>query len=204
MRSPIPIKPRCSTGCHSASSGSSDWQAFCWRTTPAFHRPWGGGLSNAKRVVLPIVAGLIFGASYVVFDLLTHFTDPIVARHGVTQQYTGFLPVFIAFSAASVLVEVIYRLLLIPLLLFLISNLLLRGRAQAAVFWALAILTSALEPLTMAADLAVLPAPLLTLHAFGLYALNFTQAVFFRRLGYLSAICVRVAFYLVWHALYVH
>jgi len=103
-----------------------------------------------------------------------------------------------------VLVEIIYRLLLIPLLLFLISNLLLRGRAQAAVFWALAILTSALEPLTMSADLAVLSPPLMSIHAIDLYALNFTQVIFFRRFGYLSAILVRVAFYLVWHALYVH
>jgi hypothetical protein len=33
------------------------------------------------------------------------------------------------------------------------------------------------------------------------YALNFAQAWFFRKRGYLAAILLRVAFYLVWHML---
>jgi hypothetical protein len=37
-----------------------------------------------------------------------------------------------------------------------------------------------------------------------LFALNLTQAAFFRRAGFLVAILVRVAFYQVGHALYVH
>ena len=34
------------------------------------------------------------------------------------------------------------------------------------------------------------------------YALNFAQAWFFRKRGFLAAIVVRVAFYLVWHVLW--
>ena len=36
------------------------------------------------------------------------------------------------------------------------------------------------------------------------FTLNFTQAAFFRRYGFLAAILVRVGFYSVWHVLYVH
>ena len=46
----------------------------------------------------------------------------------------------------------------IPLLLWLISTVLLRNRAQTPVFWALALLSSALEPLGLYGDyLAVVP-----------------------------------------------
>jgi hypothetical protein len=36
------------------------------------------------------------------------------------------------------------------------------------------------------------------------YALNLGQATLFRKYGFLAAIVMRVAFYLVWHILYVH
>lgn len=36
------------------------------------------------------------------------------------------------------------------------------------------------------------------------YALNLTQAALFRKCGFLAAIVMRVAFYAVWHIVYVH
>jgi hypothetical protein len=36
------------------------------------------------------------------------------------------------------------------------------------------------------------------------FAFNMVQAGFFRRYGFLTAIIVRVAFYLIWHVAYVH
>jgi hypothetical protein len=108
------------------------------------------------------------------------------------------------FTAVPFLVEVLYRLLLIPVLLLLVSNLLLRGRGQAPVFWALAVLTSLLEPLSQSVDWRVLSGPVLFFYVGEMFALNLAQAAFFRKYGFLAAILVRVAFYLVWHVLYIH
>ncbi len=109
-----------------------------------------------------------------------------------------------AFSGASVLVEIIYRILPIPLLLWLISNVMLRGRGQSQVFWILALLLSALEPLGQITDLAALPVPIMVIDTSLQYAENFVEVTFFRKYGFLSAILVRFGFYLIWHVLYVH
>jgi hypothetical protein len=45
-------------------------------------------------------------------------------------------------------VEVSYRLLAVPMLLWLISGLVLRGRWQVQVFWLLAVLSSPVEPVS--------------------------------------------------------
>jgi hypothetical protein len=71
-------------------------------------------------------------------------------------------------------------------------------------FWALAVLTSLLEPLGMLADLQVLPVGLMVFLGMALFSINFTQAVFFRKYGFLASILVRLGFYLVWHVLYIH
>src|SRR2546430_2389105 len=89
--------------------------------------------------------------------------------------------VFIYYVGAALLSEVFLRLLPIPLLLWLISRLILRGRAESQVFWVLAVLTSCVEPYLQ--DLLdVRPETLfLAITAFVPdYALNMGEAVFFR------------------------
>ena len=89
---------------------------------------------------------------------------------------------------------------LIPVLLWIVSSLLLRGRGREPTFWTIAALTSLLEPV---GDLGLRDQGLPTMTAVFAqdYALNFTQAWFFRKWGFLAAIAVRVAFYAVWHVL---
>lgn len=161
-------------------------------------------VSNVSRFVLPILIGFGFAAILVAVDWTTHYTQLVAARHGLTQQYTGFVPMLLRFSGASVIVEVVYRLFPIPLILFLLSNLLLRGRWQSPIFWVLAALTSLLEVMTLAQDINVIPGLAMPIVVAETYAFNLTQATFFRRFGYLAAILLRVAYYFVWHVLYVH
>src|SRR5439155_1092200 len=76
----------------------------------------------------------------------------------------------------------------------------LRGRGREMIFWILAVLTSVIEPASQ--DLPSLRAGTELAVALNFapdYVLNFVQAVLFRRSGFLSAIIVRVAFYLGWH-----
>jgi hypothetical protein len=169
-----------------------------------FPGAWDMLKQKPMRALYAIGAGVLFGILFVVFDMTTGFTRYIVAAHGVAQQYTGFVPMTLAFSAASIIVEVVHRLFIIPLLLFLISNLILRGRWQTQIFWVLAIVLSGLEPFLQSRDVLALPMNLAPIYAVVFYALNFVQVVFFRRYGYLSSYLMRVAFYIVWHAIYVH
>lgn len=169
-----------------------------------FPDAWDALKQKPIRALYAIGAGVLFGILFVAFDMATGFTRHIVAAHGVAQQYTGFVPMALAFSAASIIVEVVHRLLIIPLLLFVISNLVLRGRWQEQIFWILAIPLSALEPLLQARDVLALPSNLSIVYAIVFYALNFVQVFMFRRYGYFSSYLMRVAFYVVWHALYAH
>src|SRR5687767_5176771 len=95
-----------------------------------FPAAWGADTSARRRVFVPAGVGLAIGAWYVLYDRLTGASAALNAAHGVTQQYTDFPSMFLIFTAAAVFVEPIYRLLLIPLPLWLISSLLLRGRWQ--------------------------------------------------------------------------
>lgn len=173
-------------------------------TRTGFPDAWDARVSNRQRLLYPVVIGLGFGVVHVAVDLIAPYASAVAAFNGVAQQYTGFVPMFLIFSTASIFVEIIYRLFPIPMMMALTSNIILRRRGQKEIFWILAVLTSLLEPFGQLMYTSVVPGVVLALVMANLFALNMTQAVFFRRAGFLAAILVRVAFYLVWHALYVH
>ena len=157
-----------------------------------------------RRFLLPALLGVGFGLALVALDRASGFTAAIAAQHGLTRQYTGLLPTLLVFLAAAAIVEVVYRLLPIPLALWIVSNGLLRGRGQTPAFWALAILTSLLEPATQYADTRIL-APSVAATLLGLqFAANLTQAALFRRYGLLATLTLRIALYVVFHVLYIH
>ncbi len=105
------------------------------------------------------------------------------------------------YSAAAIFVEVVYRLLTIPLLLGLLSIFVRSQGAREKVFWALAILTSLIEPLTNTAASQYLTPLALAFVLVQSFAANFLQAVFFRTYGFLAAILLRVAFYIPYHVI---
>jgi len=165
---------------------------------------WEGKHPFYQNILFPILIGFGIGILMVSIDLFTGFTRLIAARHGVSQQFTDFPSMFFVFISAPIIVEVVYRLFLIPLLLWIISHVILKNRAQTFIFWTLAVLTSLLEPLGMYPDLQVVPGLLAVLLALIYFSVNLTQAGFFRKYGFLAAIMVRMGFYFVWHVLYVH
>jgi hypothetical protein len=172
-----------------------------------FPAAWDPRISNRERLLYPILVGLAFGGVLVAHDLLFHWTDAFRRLNPELPSFNALGPFpgpLLFYSGGAIIVEVFYRLLPIPLLLWLISNLVLRGRAQHRVFWVLAALTSLIEPATQ--DLIALQRSELVAAASVVfvidYALNFMQALFFRRYGFLAAILMRVATYAVWHVLY--
>jgi hypothetical protein len=157
-----------------------------------------------RRLAWPFGIGLGLAALEVGMDLATGFTRLNAAAHGVGQQFTDPFSMLVIFGAASVLVEAIYRLIPLPILLWLISNVVLRGRWQSLVYWLLAVPFSLVEPLGQTSVVAGIGPEVFAGEVVLGFALNLVQAWFFRRHGFVSSIAVREGYYLIWHVLYVH
>jgi hypothetical protein len=169
-----------------------------------FPRPWTGWVVSRSAVLVPLLGGLALGAALVALDLITGFSTILVASHGLRQQFTGYLPMFLIFSAAPAIVMLIYRLVPISLLQWLLAERLLKGHRRAAVFWTLAALTSLLEPLGLLDSMLRMPWLVTFVYFLHLFGLNLFEATAFRRYGFLAAIAARVAFYVIWHVIYIH
>ena len=169
-----------------------------------FPDAWDRRIGNRQRFLISALLGLGISLPFVAIDLLTHFTAIQAAQHGQPRENIDFPASVLIYPGGAVIVELIYRLFLVPLLLWLISNVALKGRWQAQVFWVLAFLTSLIEPLTQDMDMFQFGVGLMATVFLLDYLLNFLQAALFRKYGFLAAIVLRVAFYAVWHIVYVH
>jgi len=169
-----------------------------------FPAAWGGGISNRARILLPAALGAGLGVLAIGTEVATGWTKFVAAKMNLPTIHIDFPASALIYPGGAIIVEVAYRIFLMPFFLWLVSSMILRGRAQEQTFWALAVITSAIEPVTQ--DLSGMLAGQATF-AFALvfiedYALNFSQAWLFRRYGFLSAVLLRVFFYLVWHVLW--
>jgi len=168
-----------------------------------FPSGWDSSIALRERVWLPIVIGIAFGVASAILDRFTGLTALFTSMNP-GQPFNVPFPGSIAFYAGgAIVVEVLYRLLPIPLLLWLISSLLLRGRGQTQVFWLLAIVLSLVEPATQ--ELAVIRAGTeiaVAMTVIHVYLFNLAQAITFRRAGFLASIIMRVSQYMIWHVAY--
>src|SRR6266513_4988224 len=121
---------------------------FSHRT--GFPAAWDSRVSNRHRVFYPILWGIGLGVALVAHDLVFHWTAAYKEIIGAPSfnALAPFPGALLFYSAGAIIVEVFYRLLPIPLLLWLISNVALRGRGQDRAFAVLAVLTSLIEPVT--------------------------------------------------------
>jgi hypothetical protein len=158
-------------------------------------------VSNAHRFLFPILLGFGFGALAVFADWNSGWADALASKMGTESIHIPFPASALIYPAGSIIVEVIYRLLPVPLLVWLISNLVLRGKRQDLVFWIVAILVAAVEPVSQHSSWEG--------HAIVMnyvmvqdYTMNLTQSYLFRRYGFLAPLFSRVAFYAIWHVLW--
>ena len=111
-----------------------------------FPAAWDARITGVQRVVIPALLGVALGVIQAGLDAVFHWTAFSVQAGGLPSFNAPFPGSVLFYPGGAILVEVVYRLLPVPLLLWLISNVLLRGRAQPYVFWILAVLTSLIEP----------------------------------------------------------
>ncbi|MDX1686698.1 MAG: hypothetical protein R3248_01835 [Candidatus Promineifilaceae bacterium] len=165
---------------------------------------WDQEITNRNRFLLPAAAGVVTALGMVAMDLwLRVGAYPQIPQ---TELPEGLLLVIIA----GITEEVALRLFLIPLLVWLVSGLLLKGRWQERIFWGAAGVAAVLYSLLAVGALlgraevagvsSALPFYVLGLPTILLYSL--LAAYFFRRSGFLAVLSLRFGFYFVWHILW--
>ena len=166
-----------------------------------FPNAWDSNECNKQRLLIPIITGLLLGSLFLATDLITDMSRLQQEHLNIESTDVAFPASIFVYSAAAIFVEVVYRLLTIPLLLGLISIFVRSQGAREKVFWALAILTSMIEPLTNTAASQYLAPLALTFVLVQAFASNFLQAAFFRKYGFLAAILLRITFYIPFHVI---
>ena len=170
-----------------------------------FPAAWDVRIPASHRLLLPASVGVGFGLLAILIEEVTRSLHILEAVFGPAN--VAFPGSLLVSSAGSIKWELIFLLFPAPLLLWLISGVVLRGRGQTRTFWVLAALSAAVEPAMQGVPLLMLSNGAIGPAAFAAYALhsyafNFAAAVFFRRFGLLAPVLVRLGNYLVWHVVY--
>lgn len=155
---------------------------------------WESKTSDKNRIWIPALIGLGFGV-----------LDVLVIKGMLHPEPYSELPPFLQPFPYSILlyfsgaldVEVFYRLIPIVLVLFIFSKI-KNGKYQNQAFWVMAILTSLREPLEQ------MPSGANWFIGYALisgFAMNFIQAIYFKKSGFIANLSLRLGHYLIWHIL---
>jgi hypothetical protein len=159
---------------------------------------WEPSRSPRKWLLLPAAVGLGLGAVALALHGLIGTARIMAEAANVPTINVPFPESILFYTAGAIIVETLYRLILITVPLWLIGTVILRGRGQATVFWIVALLTSVVEPIGQMSLVAGHPEVMLALGV-GMYGMNVFEALLFWRYGFLAPLVFRVAYYLVWH-----
>jgi hypothetical protein len=129
---------------------------------------------------------------------LTNFEQIALANTGQTSINVPFPASLSFYPAGAIITEILYRLTLLPLLLWLISNVVLRHHFERQVFWVLAVLVSLIEPATQVVVFQSHAGVMVLLFS-AIFAINLLEVWLFRKYGFLAPLTLRLAYYLIWH-----
>jgi hypothetical protein len=172
----------------------------------SFPAAWDTRIPAQRRLLLPLLVGAIFGILAIGIELYTGSLQSLQETIGA-KVTVGFPQSLAVYTSLSAVLELEYLVLPVSLLLWLIAGVILRGRGETPIFWVLALLASAYEPLQQGSDVIAAAGGSITTLGIVLYVVhsfsfNFSAAVVFRRYGLLAPILVRVGDYIVWHILF--
>ncbi len=162
---------------------------------------WDYTLSLTRRFCIPLGLGL--GAGFVF--LLVGRSPSLVPLRAATIPFPVSLPFYLYGGIVS---EILFRLFLVPLPLWVVSSLILKDRWQELAFWGVALVTSGLEPLGQVGALYQLGMldgdlpPTVSLLLALTYGVNLLSTYLFRKMGFLASVTMRVGHYLVWHMIF--
>lgn len=163
-------------------------------------------VNNRQRFLNPCIVGLWLGLLFIVADNILgslHHYGPLPHPPFPTSVLASF--------SAGIGEEMVFRLFFIPLLVWLVSHVVLKGEMERPIFWNAAIFSGiffaiahipAVMLLLGLESLPEIPMPMMT----ELFLLNGTlslvAAYFLRRSGYLAAVTVHTSANIVWHVIW--
>lgn len=163
-------------------------------------------VTNRQRFLTPMIVGLWMGLLFIVADnLFSRFHS-----YG-TLPHPAFPLSIVASLTAGIGEEIMFRLFFIPVLVWLISRVVLKGGQERVTFWNAAIFSGmffaaghlpSLMMMLGAQTLADIP-PAMMAEVFLLNgALSLVAAYFLRKSGYLAAVTVHTSTDIVWHVIW--
>ena len=155
---------------------------------------WDAAISHRQRFLIPALVGLLYGVVTLLYDLRA----PAAAH----LKLPSSIPFY---TYGATLLEIMLRLFAVTFLVWLISNVILRGKWQTQIFWLAAIIAALYEPLPSLTNIfntRGMLAALGLLVTAPLFAGNLVAAYLYRKYGFLAALTMRLSFYLVWHLVY--
>jgi hypothetical protein len=153
---------------------------------------WQDTVTWKNRFLFPMAIGIIFGIlDVLVFKAILH-PEPYPELPPFVQPFP--YSIFLYLSGAFE-VEVFYRLIPLTLIL-LIGNWFKGGKYYKTFFWIGAVLTAIREPLEQLPEGSLL---LLIYSLATCLLMNFLQALWYRKTGFLGTLSIRTGHYLVWH-----
>jgi hypothetical protein len=158
---------------------------------------WQAGISNVQRLLIPALIGVGVGVVSVILDLV----QPLGA-----ESLIKFPASLVAYPLGGILEEIIFRLFLTTVMVWIVSNMLLRGRWQEVVFWGVTVFLGVFYTLSQISVYQSLMGTVdwLTVARFfimiGVYFI--LASYFYRKYGFLAAISMRMGDYLVWHIIW--
>lgn len=164
---------------------------------------WDANVGINQKLIYPLIIGLLFGAIQVIYDLITGLNAMDAASMGVESLNVAFPYSIPLYFGGAVITNIIYYLILIPIVVFFVSTKLLKGKAEGIVFWSIGILVALIEPLTNPGinyftqhGAMGIPVILFVL------LFNLLSIWHIMKFGFISAIFLRVGDYIFWHILY--
>ena len=173
------------------------WVGVFLAPRSGFSEMWQPDISNIKRLLIPFLIGLGFAVLNILFDHFRPLGDSSLIK---------FPASLVAYPLAGILEEIIFRLFLTTTFVWIISNVLLSGRSQQAVFWGVAVFLGVFYTFSQLSIYREVTGSLdfLTLaQFFTVIAANFIVTAFlYRKFGFLAAISLRMGDYLLWHIIW--
>ncbi|MBL0883231.1 MAG: hypothetical protein IBJ16_07810 [Chitinophagaceae bacterium] len=152
-------------------------------------------VTNRYRIWQPLLIGFLFAIPDVIIVGFLLHPEPYTTLPPFLQPFPYSLSLY---SSGALEIEIFYRLIPITLVLWLISEKLLKGKHREIVFWSIAILTAIREPLEQWPSGSTWFIVYATASGF---AMNLWQAYQYRKAGFIGAMMIRYGHYLIWHIL---